>query len=353
MGHRDLHHEPVALRLGQLVHAFRFDRVLSGDHEERSGHVIGVASDGDMLFGHHFEQRRLHLRRGPVDLVGQQEVDEHGAELDIELLARRAEDPRADDVGRQKVGRELHTPEGATDHLRQRLGGQRLGQTGHALQKAMSLAEQADEHSLDQPALADDHLAQLEENPFDDQRRRLVVLRQIGRDGHSDSAPSGPNGSNALRFFGRAFSASSAIHTRFSAESHRLAWASRTVATQLVIRRAVGRWRYSFGPCALVPGPNTPVMTNCAPGNISPSMPMKGIEPPSPNARESLPKLAVDASSSAFCNHGANDGAFQPGPEWTLSNVTWAPYGGSLVSAVRSASDAASWSHVGGTRMLR
>ena len=44
-------------------------------------------------------------------------------------------------------------------------------------------------------------------------------------------------------------------------------------------------------------------MTNWASGNISPSMPMNGIDPPSPNARDSLPKLAADASSSASCSH--------------------------------------------------
>ena len=100
MGHGDLHHEPVALRLGQLVDAFGFDRVLRGDDEERRRHVIRVAADGHVLLGHDFEQRRLHLGRGTVDLVGQQEVDEDRAEFDIELLARRAEDPCADDVRR-------------------------------------------------------------------------------------------------------------------------------------------------------------------------------------------------------------------------------------------------------------
>ena len=85
----------------------------------------------------------------------------------------------------QKVRCELHTTERATDHFRQRLGGQRLGQAGHAFEEAMTLAEQAHQHALDQPALADDHLAQLEENTLDDQRGGLVVLRQIGRDRHS------------------------------------------------------------------------------------------------------------------------------------------------------------------------
>ena len=62
-----------------------------------------------------------------------------------------------------------------------------------------------------------------------------------------------------------------------------------------LMRRAVGRWRNSFGPWALLPGTSTPVITNWASGNIAPSMPMNGIVPPSPNARAGLPKEAFDA----------------------------------------------------------
>ena len=60
-----------------------------------------------------------------------------------------------------------------------------------------------------------------------------------------------------------------------------------------VRRRAVGRWRNSFGPWALLPGPSTPVMTNWASGNIAPSMPMNGIVPPSPNGRAGRPNVGL------------------------------------------------------------
>ena len=86
----DLHHEAVALGVGQLVDALALDRVLGGDDEERVGHGVGDAADRHLVLLHHLEQRRLHLGRGPVDLVGEQEVDEHRAELDVErsLLPR-------------------------------------------------------------------------------------------------------------------------------------------------------------------------------------------------------------------------------------------------------------------------
>jgi hypothetical protein len=104
----DLHEEAVALGLGQRVHALVLDRVLGGQHEERVRAPGASAADGDLALGHHLEQRRLHLGGRPVDLVGQHEVGEDRAELDVEaLVRRRAVDAGADDVGGQQVGREL------------------------------------------------------------------------------------------------------------------------------------------------------------------------------------------------------------------------------------------------------
>ena len=115
------------------------------------------------LLGHDLEQRRLHLGRRPVDLVGEHEVGEHGAELDVELLARRPVDPGADDVGGQQVGRELDAGERAADDAGQRLDRQGLGQAGHALEQAVAPGEQAHEQALDGAVLADDHLLDLEQ----------------------------------------------------------------------------------------------------------------------------------------------------------------------------------------------
>ncbi len=159
----DLHEEPVALGLGQGVDAFALDRVLRGEHQERRRHVEGLAADGHVVLGHHLEQRRLHLGRGPVDLVGQHEVGEDRAELDVEALARRAVDARAGDVGRQQVGGELQAGVAATDDGGQRLGGQGLGQAGNALEQGVAAGEQADDETFDGAVLPDDDLLHLEE----------------------------------------------------------------------------------------------------------------------------------------------------------------------------------------------
>ena len=67
----DLQHEAVDLRLGQRVRALGLDRVLCGEREERVGSGEGVGADRDLPLLHHLEQRRLHLGRRAVDLVGE------------------------------------------------------------------------------------------------------------------------------------------------------------------------------------------------------------------------------------------------------------------------------------------
>ena len=63
---------------------------------------------------------------------------------------------------------------------------------------------------------------------------------------------------------------------------------SKIKETHAVSFFAYGICKNSFGPCAFEPGPNTPVITNCASGNFSPNIAIKGIEPPSPIDRAGL-----------------------------------------------------------------
>jgi hypothetical protein len=51
--------------------------------------------------------------------------------------------------------------ESEVQRLRQRADQQRLGQTGHALQKCVTAGEDGHQHLLDDFVLADDHLGQL------------------------------------------------------------------------------------------------------------------------------------------------------------------------------------------------
>ena len=84
VAHRQLEQEAVELRLGQRERAGLLDRVLRGEHEERAGQVVGRAVGRHAALGHRLEQRRLRLRRGPVDLVGEEDVGEHRAGPELE-----------------------------------------------------------------------------------------------------------------------------------------------------------------------------------------------------------------------------------------------------------------------------
>src|SRR3712207_7926023 len=54
------------------------------DHEERLWHRVRHAVHGDPVLLHHLEQRRLGLRRRPVDLVGDDDVREHRTGMELE-----------------------------------------------------------------------------------------------------------------------------------------------------------------------------------------------------------------------------------------------------------------------------
>jgi hypothetical protein len=75
----DLEHEAIELRLGQRIRAFLLHRVLGREHQERQWQLVRGATGGDPVLLHRLQQRGLGLRRGAVDLVGEDEVREHRA----------------------------------------------------------------------------------------------------------------------------------------------------------------------------------------------------------------------------------------------------------------------------------
>jgi hypothetical protein len=94
-------HETVQLRLRQRIRAVMFDRVLRGEHDERRGQSMRRAFNGDVSFGHRFEQRRLGFRRGAIDLVGEHDVGENRSGFPLENAAVLVVNGKSDDVGRQ------------------------------------------------------------------------------------------------------------------------------------------------------------------------------------------------------------------------------------------------------------
>ena len=128
------------------------------------GTGMALAADRDLALLHHLEQRGLDLGRGAVDLVGEEEVAEHRAELGVEVAGRGPVDPRADEVRGDEVGRELDAPEGRVERVGEGPDRERLGEAGDALEQQVAAREQGDEHALEHRVLADDHASDLEQD---------------------------------------------------------------------------------------------------------------------------------------------------------------------------------------------
>ena len=161
--HVDLEEEPIELRLRQRVGALHLERVLGGEHEERLGERVLLLGDGDAVLLHRLEQGALRLRRGAVDLVGEDEVREDRPRLEAEpaLAALLHDDVRADDVGRHQVRRELDAAEAEVERLGHRAHEHRLAEPRHALEERVRSGEQADQRLPHELLLADDEGADL------------------------------------------------------------------------------------------------------------------------------------------------------------------------------------------------
>ena len=130
------------------------------------GTLKRLAPDRHLALLHDLEQRALDLGRRAVDLVGEQQVGEDRPERGLELARLLVVDPRADQVGRDEVGRELDALELAADRLGQRLDRHRLGQPRDALDEDVAARQQRDDQALQQVVLADDDLLDLVQEPL-------------------------------------------------------------------------------------------------------------------------------------------------------------------------------------------
>ena len=148
--------EPIELGFGQRKGSLMVDGVLSRDDQERRFQIECRAVDGDLALAHRFQQRGLGARRGPVDLVGQDDLGEDRAGPELELGRLLVEDRGAGDVGRQQVGRALHPLERRPDAAGQRQ--HRLGHARHILEQDVPLGKIGDQRQDDLLALADHDL---------------------------------------------------------------------------------------------------------------------------------------------------------------------------------------------------
>ena len=138
--------------------------VLGRQHEEGRGQRVGSIADGHLPLLHGLEQGGLHLRRRPVDLVGEDDVGEDGALARREGLVALVVDESTGDVRRQQIGRELDAAVARVERLGEGPNAERLGQAGHTLEQQMALRQQPHEQPIEQLLLAHDDLADLIED---------------------------------------------------------------------------------------------------------------------------------------------------------------------------------------------
>jgi hypothetical protein len=112
----------------------------------------------DLVFAHRLQQRGLHLGRGAIDFIGQDQVVENRPALEFESAFLGAVDLGAGQVGRQQVRGELDAVEIAFDAVGQHLDGGGLGQARRAFHQQVAVTEQGHGQAAHQALLANDQL---------------------------------------------------------------------------------------------------------------------------------------------------------------------------------------------------
>ena len=140
------HQEPVELGLGQRVGALVLDRVRGRQHVEGVGQGERLALHGRLPLLHRLQQRRLGLRRRPVDLVGEHQPGEQRTATELEAALLLVVEEGAGDVGRQQVGGELHPREVQAQHPGQAPRRQGLAEPGEVLEQHVALGQDGREH---------------------------------------------------------------------------------------------------------------------------------------------------------------------------------------------------------------
>ena len=289
VAHRDPHQEPVELRLGQGIGALELDGVLGRDHHERPRQAVGVGVDGDLALLHRLEQRRLGLRRGAVDLVGEHDVGEHPAGPELELVGGAVPDRHAGDVGRQEVGGELDALAGAADRAGDRLGQRGLADARDVLDEEVPLGQHAHEGEVDGVALALDHSFDIGEQRLEQPAERRFAARRGSGLNHAGNLQ-GTNGDGTRGLRTLLVTVASAAWRRSGSLTFWLQAFVRRPPTPapLVDGRAPGR---SPRPSRLVAPPAVPPGARCRLPRVPPRDPVRRRRPPRRARRRHLPRV--------------------------------------------------------------
>ena len=134
-----------------------FEGILGSHDEEGVGEHVRHSVDRDLSLAHRLKEGRLGLRRSAVDLVRQNDLRQDRPRPELELAGGLIEDVDARQVAGQHIGRELHSPERASDGSRQAAGQHRLAYPRHVLDQDVPASQQSDENELDRLFTTQNH----------------------------------------------------------------------------------------------------------------------------------------------------------------------------------------------------
>ena len=109
------------------------------------GSGTGDAVGSDLAFLHCLKQRRLRLGRGPIDLVGEDDLRVDRSLAPLEVLGFLVIDGNAGHVRGQQVGGELDAIEGAPGRHGKCPRQHRLAGAGHILDQQVTIGDQSDD----------------------------------------------------------------------------------------------------------------------------------------------------------------------------------------------------------------
>jgi hypothetical protein len=118
---------------------------------------------------HGFEKSALDFGGGSVDLVCEKKICKDRALMSAEFARFFVENFRAQDIGWEKVNRELDSTEVEVERLRDCVDEESLGKAWHSFQEEVAGGEESNKGSLNDHVLTDDDPS----NTFTD-------IRQIG-----------------------------------------------------------------------------------------------------------------------------------------------------------------------------
>jgi len=152
----EFEHESVELGFGEGVGAFLFEGVLGGENDEGVREFVGGVADGDLAFGHGFEEGALNLCGGAVDFVGEDEVGEEGPLFGGELAGARVVDEGSDEISWEKIRGELDALELGVDTGREGFDREGFCDAWDTFEEDVSVGEEPDEEAVDEGLLSDD-----------------------------------------------------------------------------------------------------------------------------------------------------------------------------------------------------